>query len=445
MKKIKPVAALLLSAIIFISAIIPVSAQVTATETPVNAEETRLKWSLKIGSGYRDAPSVPTADGNFVFVMSRNKLYKISADSGEIIQSVQMASEPSFSYTPVTVADGKIFCPLENGIIQAFDKETMNSLWVSSDPLGGQALTRAVFYDGLLYTGFWNDEELDANFVCLDAQTGETKWSCTRKGGFYWAECFVNGSFAVAGGDNGSADNEAAGSLVCFNRLTGEITDTAEIIGDQRSGIAEDNGNLFFVTKAGYFCKIPLTSGGKFGNPEFLKLSGASTSTPTVCKGRAYIGVQQKGFSGSINIIDINTMSVIRDIPSGGYPQSELLISTAYEDEGGKVLIYSTYNSPPGGISVITDGANIDAPSTEQLFVPETAAQGYCISPIAVGDDGTLFYKNDSGTVFALEKAEKKEPAEKSFFDRLADWFKNIFTSIIGFFTSIIKIFTNGR
>ena len=39
MKKIKPVAALLLSAIIFISAVIPVSAQVTAKETPVNAEE----------------------------------------------------------------------------------------------------------------------------------------------------------------------------------------------------------------------------------------------------------------------------------------------------------------------------------------------------------------------------------------------------------------------
>ena len=76
MKRIKPVAALLISAIIFISAVIPVSAQVTAMKTPVNAEETRLKWSLKIGSGYRDAPSVPTADGNFVFVMSRNKLYK---------------------------------------------------------------------------------------------------------------------------------------------------------------------------------------------------------------------------------------------------------------------------------------------------------------------------------------------------------------------------------
>lgn len=441
MKRTKLFAALLLSVIISFSACINPAALITANETPTCAEEARLKWSLKIGSSYRDAPSVPAVDGAFVFVMSRNRLYKINAESGEIIQSAQMVSEPSFGCVPVTCADGKIFCPLENGTVQAFDKETMESLWVSTDSLGGQALTSAVFFDGYIYIGFWNDEELDASFVCLNAETGDLKWSFTRKGGYYNSTCFVNDLYAVVGGDNGSGSNEATGNLVCFSRLTGEIIDTAEIIGDQRSGIAEDNGCLFFVTKAGYFYKIPISVNGNFGEAELLRLGGASTSTPSICSGKAYIGIQEKGFNGSINIIDINSMSLLCNIPADGYPQSEFLISTAYESENGRVLIYSTYNSSPGGITLITCGEGIDAPKAESLFVPEEAAQGYCISPIAVGNDGTLFYKNDSGTVFAVEKAEKTEPSEKTFFDRMLDWFGNIFAAIRNIFSSIIRIF----
>lgn len=430
MKKTAKIISLILCVLIVLSAAFAsASAAVTDAQTPISADEASLKWSLKLGTSYANAPSVPTVYGDYVIVMSRNTLYKLSAESGEIIQTAETADTPSFGYTPVTVADDIIFCPLENGTVRAFSFDSMESLWIYNDPLGGQALTPITVYDGCVYTGFWNDEELGANFVCLDAATGKSKWFYTQQGGFYWSECFVNKDFVVVGGDNGSGETEAKSALKCFDRLSGELIDTAEIIGDQRSGITENNGILYFVTKAGYFYKVPLSSEGKLGNAQALQLSGASTSTPTVYNGKAYIGVQP----GSVKIIDIETMSVLGSVDMNGYPQSEFLLSTAYESESGNVYIYSTYNASPGGITVITDGQSNAA---EQLYIPESGSRSYCISLVAVSEDGTLFYKNDSGTLFAVEKsAEIEEPAEeKSFFER-------IINLLLSFFKLIIKLF----
>ena len=406
--------------------------EITDAKTPVNASEASLKWSLKLGKSYRDAPSVPSVADGCVITMSRKTLYKLDAESGEIIGQAEMADEPSFGYTPALIDGGKIYCPLENGTVQAFDFNTLKPLWKFSDALGGQALTPIVSFGGCLYTGFWNDEELDGNFVCLNAESGELLWSYTQKGGFYWSECFVNQKYVVVGGDNGSGEEIAPTALKCFDRLSGEQIDSAEIIGDQRSGITEYGGKLFCVTKAGYLYSVPLGSDGKFGNPEFLKLSGASTSTPVIYNGRLYIGVQSQGFGGKVWVIDADTLSLIYSAEMNGYPQNEMLVSTAYESESGCVYLYSSYNSAPGGITVLTDRSGQTEPITEQLFVPDEGSKGYCISPICVGDDGTLIYKNDSGTLFAVERVEKT--AEKTIFQKILDFFRQLFDLIIGIF-----------
>ena len=50
---------------------------------------------------------------------------------------------------------------------------------------------------------------------------------------------------------------------------------------------------------------------------------------------------------------DANTLEMIYSIGLKGYPQCSLLLSTAYEEESGYIYLYSTYNSIPGGISMI--------------------------------------------------------------------------------------------
>ncbi len=422
MKKAKKLVTFLLCLLIFsLSSFVSATAAITQAPTPINSEEAELKWSLKLGSSYRNSPSVPAVCGDYVYTMCRNTLYKINAQNGEIIKSAEMAGEPSFGYTPVLVADSMIFCPLEGGTVQAFELESLESLWIYTDFLSGQALSPIVYDSGYIYTGFWNDEELDANFVCLNAESGELKWSCVKKGGFYWSECLIISDYLVIGGDNGSVETNASTALQCLNKRTGETIDTAEISGDQRSGICFYEKSIYFVTKAGYLYKTSLDKNGFFRDVFSLKLSGASTSTPVIYNDRIYIGVQSSGFNGNIDVINSNTLESIAVIPMKGYPQNEVLLTTAYNN----IYIYSTYNAGPGGITVISDGAS---PVAKDLFIPESGSKSYCISPITASNDGTLFYKNDSGTVFAVGKAEQK--VEKSFFEIIIDWLKNIFDLI---------------
>lgn len=400
-------------------------AAVTDTETPTSSEETELKWSLKLGTSYRNAPSVPDVYGDFVYTMSAKDLHKISIESGEILQTAEMSSTPSFGYTPPLVENDIIFCPLEDGTVQAYGNDSMKSLWVYEDTLGGQALSPIVYDEGLIYTGFWNDEEAEANYVCLDADSGSLVWNITRKGGFYWVGAVVMNNFIILGGDNGSDDNNTEGEVLSLNKLTGEIIDSIKIIGDQRGGITHHNGYFYFVTKAGYLYKTALSSDGKFTSTDYAKLSGASTSTPTVYEDKIYIGIQSSGFNGSLCVLNSDSLDLLRTVEMKGYPQNEVLLTTAYDT----VYVYSTYNAGPGGISVIKDGENI----ANDLFIPEEGFRGYCISPVAATDDGTLIYKNDSGTIFAVKRKETEEP-QKSFFEIILDWFRALFILILGIF-----------
>ena len=90
--------------------------------------------------------------------------------------------------------DGMLFVALSNGVVQAFDAATLQSLWIYHDPLGGQPNCPLTYYKGYVYTGFWNQEDLDANYVCLSATDEKTdsgseeklaRWTYTSKGGFY--------------------------------------------------------------------------------------------------------------------------------------------------------------------------------------------------------------------------------------------------------------------
>jgi hypothetical protein len=90
-------------------------------------------------------------------------------------------------------------------------------------------------------------------------------------------------------------------------------------------------------------------------------------------------------------------MKILHSVSMKGYPQNEVTLSV----QDNKTFVYSTYNASPGGISIIDVSA--DKVSATDLFIPDEGMRNYCISPIEVSEDGTLFYKNDSGYIFAIE------------------------------------------
>lgn len=392
MKLSKKLAVVALSALMLFNIAFSVSA-----DSPISAENVSLRWAVRLGKSYRTAPSEPIEAESRVIVMSGNRLLKLDKSTGEIIAEAQMSAPLGYSCVAPTYRNGVIFCPVDDGIIEAFDFDTLEKLWSYKDSLGGQALTKIVCDGERIYSGFWNDEDENASFVCLDAANGKKLWSVENKGGFYWSGCAVVGDYVIFGGDDGTIYDDRASKIFLVDKLSGEIKDTYGTLGDIRSTAVycEENGRVYLTAKSGFIYSADI-SNGSFDDVKKTYLGGASTSTPTVVGGRVYVGVQGNNLKGSVCILDADTLGIIKNINAPGYPQNKLLVYAF----GGINYVLFTYNNNPGGIAYFADSEDCEV---RDLFVPEEGQRAFSISAIFPGEDGSLYYKNDSGYIFALE------------------------------------------
>ena len=393
---------------------------ITDVELPIDTENINLKWNAKLGSGWSAAPSVQIIVDNALVVMSGTTIYKLDLKTGATLATGSMAAAPNFGYTPPTYAEGMIFAPLTGGRIQAFNAKTLESLWVYTDNLGGQSLSPIAYDDGYIYTGFWNSETRNANFVCLSVtdenvtKTDEAKtatWKHTQPGGFYWAGAVVVGDAVIVGTDDGASGYTGTAKLYSFNQYTGAVISSMDISGDQRSSIAYDQANskVYFTTKNGYLYSAKVNAKtGSLSGLKGVSFGAQSTSTPVVYDGKVYFGtgsgISSTGSSGNLVVADANSLEMLYAVGLKGYPQCSMLLTTAYEDETGSIYLYSTYNSTPGGISMIKVDPDATTAAGAQLIELYDAAgfSQYCISSLICGADGTLYYKNDSGNVLAV-------------------------------------------
>lgn len=372
----------------------PCSALVTQSEPPLTAQDAALLWKYVPGTGYRNAPSVPVFFADKVYVMHHKKLDCLNAATGAVEITGTMSKEPSYAIVSVLCTDDTVYCPLGGGTVEAFARDTLESRWIYTDPLGGQGLSEIVTDGTHVFTGFWNDEAINADFVCLDAATGECLWSVTRKGGFCFATCLVVGDRVLLGGDNGTS-GDGDGQLLLLDKATGETLDSLTFSGDNRSAIVAIDGAYYFTTKAGMLYKVRLQN-DKLTLDASVNLPGASTSAPVGYGGKLYLGVQ-KGTAGAVLTLDANTLRTLQTATVAGYPQAEMLLVA-----GTSPRLILTCNTPPGAlytVDPVTGRADV-------LYMPEAGSQNYCISPVNVMPDGTLLYKNDSGAVFAVGKRQ---------------------------------------
>ena len=420
---------------------------VTDAPAPIQAEEGTLYWAAQFGSGHSsNAVSNPILVNGELIVYAGNQIYRVDKDTGETIQSGTMAGTSDFAINGPTYADGMLLVGLSNGRVQAFDAVTLDSLWIYTDPLRGQANCPITVADGYAYTGFWNSETRDASFVCLSLtdenpeRTDEAKcasWRHVQTGGFYWAGACVQNGLLLVGTDDGEAGyDHTSGQILLLDAKTGEKLDgRSGIRGDVRSSICYDSATdaYYATSKGGDF--IQLTLGQTDGSwkitacralPLENRTGGTpmSTSTPVVYQGRAYIGVSGSSqfgtYSGhNITVIDLKAWSIAYTVPTKGYPQTSGLLTTAYEAETGYVYVYFFENDTPGTMRVLRDSANqreADAgyvtleagiSAAYALFSPVGAQAQFCIcSPIA-DENGTLYFKNDSAHLMAFGSALK--------------------------------------
>lgn len=425
---------------------------VISAATPIAAGEAVLNWANKIGESMSGGGvGSPIIAGGVIYTYANDKVMKVDRETGEILLEREMDHASSFSITPPAYGEGMIFIGLSNGAVQAFDAETLESLWLYQDILSGQPNCPITYKDGYIYTGFWNSETKQANFVCISVtdedpnQTQEAKtasWTYTAKG-YYWAGAYVSENFLLVTTDDGDGGyTKGYGEILSLDPRTGACIDsqTALGVGDLRSTVCYDPSTdaYYFTSKGGDFYRIRVDAGGAFveGSQKKLHLSNGtdnvstppmSTSTPVIYNGRAYVGVsgtsQFGAYSGhNITVIDLNAWSVAYSVPTQGYPQTSGLLTTAYEAGTEYVYVYFIDNYTPGKLCVIRDKAGQTAadPSyttTETytasgqtysvqtayvLFTPYGEQAQYAIcSPIADAE-GNLYFKNDSGYLMCV-------------------------------------------
>lgn len=437
---------------------------ITDSAIPVTAEETALKWGVKYGTGWSAAPTPPLILNGKLYIGVGNQILMLDRETGEELRrSDEMIGNVGYAMNPLTYADGKLFVQVGNGCIQAVDLETLQCLWYT-EKIGGQTLCPISYTNidgtGYIYSGTWASETRAGSYFCVttddenltdaDGTKGGGKiksltWQFTpfeddeevtsTPRGFYWAGAYACENYVAVGSDDGDYEGSYTDGA-CFYTLdpeTGEIIDKiGGIAGDIRTTTVYDNGYLYFGTKGGVLYKVEVSVNGELSNPSSIDIKAAldsdgtmMTAAPIVYGNKIYVGVSGSGgqfdadgghcFCVIDNSTGLDNDSVMYTIAIPGYPQAAALASTAYVDEDfngdnepdGRVYLYFTYNAPPGGIYYCYDTAEQTEYNEDQsglLFTPPTEMQQYCISTICTDNEGTLYYKNDSCYLMAVEK-----------------------------------------
>lgn len=417
---------------------------VTRAKIPFAAESGTLYWASKVGDGYSEgAVGNPILVGGNLIAYAGTRILKIDKDTGAVLCEGTMAGTSSFAINNSTYAEGMILVGLSNGRIQAFNADTLKSLWLYTDPLGGQPNCPITVSDGYAYTGFWNSEIKNASFVCIsltDEDPGEAKeakaptWRYVQKGGFYWAGAYVCGDYVLVGTDDGkSGYTSKTANVLLLDPMSGKLLDSMTgFAGDIRSTICYDEATnaFYFDSKGSYFYRVRVqkdTDGAwRLTDRAELPIGGMSTSTPVIANGRAYIGVCGSGqfteYSGhSITVIDLSgAMSIAYRAETQGYPQTSGLLTTGYDNYN---YIYFLDDYTPGTLRVLRDKegqTKADYTTLERvvegktertyttayaLFTPAGEQAQYCICSPIVDENGTLYFKNDSGYLMAYGSA----------------------------------------
>lgn len=386
-------------------------------KTPTDTRTSGPKWKKTLSSELSTSlNSTPIITENYIFIVNGSTLYKLDKE-GTTLATLSLLTSMN-SVCQMALHDNKLFIPLSGGLMQCIDTDTMSSLWYS-ETFGNQSLTTVYFHNGFVYAGTSNGNGTDGLYYCLRETDGHTVWTYQNEGtpgGFYWsgavsaetpsAECLL------FGGDNGILVSHSLTEDVIYD--TFDLSDITGSKGKIRGGITYDRDTDAYYTTSnnGYLYKITMNTEGCFDTvtPLFLGDSSSSaincTSTPTIYNGRIYV-CSYFGTSGRISVIDAVSMKMIyyatgetvKDI------KSSPLVSTGYatEENNQKVYVYFTQNISPGGIYYIEDDTLADSAEIKTLYEPQNNPQ-FCLSSIAADTDGTLYYSNDSGTLFAVRE-----------------------------------------
>ncbi|MBR6228402.1 MAG: PQQ-binding-like beta-propeller repeat protein [Eubacterium sp.] len=360
--------------------------------------------------------STPVVTGSSVYVVNKDTLYELDRKKGTIQWQIDLAKRMNSVCDPILDGDS-LYIPLSDGVLQCVDIRSHSIRWTGEPHLPSgvnscQTLGRLSFLGGYLYAGTWcptgheatdHDVASDGTFFCIDPADGHTVWSyrdTLHPVGFYWTKSVSSHGRVFFTSEDGT--------LVSHDPATEKVYETKSLTeGKQlRCGLcADENGdNLFTVSKDGILIRVQLSENGTVSGvdriPIFPNTSIVCTSTPARYGNTIYFGCSVNGYA-SIAAFDTDSLHLrflIGKTIRGDIKSCPLIVPTGI---GRERNIFFTINENSGSAYMITDDDSSIVPRIQTLFTPYRDKQ-YCLANLVCGSDGTLYYSNDSGTLFAL-------------------------------------------
>lgn len=391
------------------------------TAAPIPTGEVKETWvsQIKDSADWATNVSDPIYVGDFVYIAAGSKLLQLNTKTGETVREGALVA-PINSIARMVYVDGRIIVPLAGGRLQALTADCLITMWMTpelpANAQGGpqQSLTTLALGDGRVYYGTaaadWKTS-YGGFLTCVDVQTGKVMWSHENsEKGYYWSGAALVGSHVVIGDDSGA--------VVARDAKTGAEASCVDAGAPVRSTImtGDCGKTLFAVSSDGVLHRLSIDDSGSLSETGKVKFAKSSTCAPTISNGKVFVGgVANLGDSGkscaALSVIDADTLTVITEVTSAdGVELSGLGMDikgvpvVAARNDG--VYVYFTANAMPGGVYRYRLG-DTDA---HLIYVPAADRQNYCMASITVGPDGTLYYVNDSGALFAIKGVGGQEP-----------------------------------
>lgn len=383
----------------------------TVTSAPTSSNNAALSWKKTYGNG--NYSEILTLGDSIYFASSllnpnwtaqQAVLHRLNAKTGEETASLQLFGAIDSTCRPV-YTDGVIVIPLSNGRLQGVSASEMKTLWVSAAiASGAQNISTVTASGGMVFTGTANSLDSNYNaatgtFFGINAITGERVWANEETNtGFYWSGACKVGSVLLYGNDAGvlTAVDPATGKTVSTLKLSSAIRSTA---------ISNSAGTEAYVTtNDGTLHKIAIAPDGSLSESNATSFTSKSTSTATLFQGNLFVGGCAADYTGTLSIIDAATMQVKHSVSLPFEVKSAPLVAKAAD---GNTYAYFTCNGAEGNWPDYTSGGGawvycLETNTTTKLFDATGSMANWCTKSIVMGADGTLYWTNDSGTLFAL-------------------------------------------
>lgn len=382
--------------------------RVIQAAAPTDAAKTGTKWTKKFADAAISYNSTPIVTESEIYVVNGKTLYVLDLQGNEQRQVTLQAAMNSVCY--MEYVDGNLYIPLSGGMVECVEAATGKMLWVSQG-FGGQSLSHLTIYQGTVSGGtveMLAGSKTKGVYYCLDAATGQTLWSYESKthvGGYYWSGGFGRGDRLYFTGDHGTLIEHAVKSDTVYGEYT--LTDEAAVRSDFTYDETVDAWVV--ITNRGELCTLTW-EGGAADSPKIAKTklfptakAVNMTSTPTIYGDTLYAGSMADG-KGMVCVWDLrnNKMRYVVETGNGCEVKASPLICV---DQDGVCHVYYTYNALPGGMYTFVDTPQAQKAEQVCLYEPYKAKQ-YCMSSVTAGTDGTLYYSNDTGTLFAVAEVE---------------------------------------